>query len=485
ALNPWDPALVSSLRAYQESLGATASFDGTEAVIVTGQQPAMFTGPLYTIYKAITAIRLARAVEQNSGVPCVPIFWVGGEDHDFEEARSATFLTKTHRSFSFRYAPAADVTGLPMHRVPLEESLHESIDAIAAELPGPDYRSEMLELLHTSLDASESLADWSARLLARLFRDTPLVFFSPHLPAARALGADLIRREIADPLTTTRMINDAGNALERLDFQPQLMKGETECNFFVEVDSRRRKVVYEKGVFSLPEVDESYSADELVTLLESDPERFSPNVALRCVTQQTLFPVAAYVAGPGEVAYWAQLKPLFERFDVPMPIVYPRAECALTTIKLNKLLRKLGLTLDDLHRPMDDLLLRAMRSNAQNPALILAETERKAIEKALDELADGLGTHDKTAASMAVALAAEMGEKFDRLERTIIQGDEARMATVRQQLDRLCNSLAPGRKPQERVYSIFSFLFEHGWELIPRLLEEMDVESFRMNEIEL
>ena len=86
---------------------------------------------------------------------------------------------------------------------------------------------------------------------------------------------------------------------------------------------------------------------------------------------------------------------------------------------------------------------------------------------------------------MATALAAEMGEKFDRLERTIIQGDEARMDTVRQQLDRLCNSLAPGRKPQERVYSIFSFLFEHGWELIPRLLEEMDVESFGMNEIEL
>ena len=481
----WDKNLTSALATYQETIGSGGTFKGNEAVIITGQQPAIFTGPLYTIYKAVTAILLARKLEERFDKPCVPVFWVGSEDHDFEEARTAHFLTKNHGPLSLRYTPSADVEGLPMYRVPLEESLRGFIDQATEESIGGAFRDETKNFLHETLAASNSLAEWTTRVLAGLFRDTPLVFFSPDLPAARAAGAAIIAREIAEPLRSTALLNEAGNRLSRIGFPPQVTKGETECNFFLEVGVQRRKVLFEKKQFVIPEEELTYTGDEMQALLKESPERFSPNVALRCIVQQHLFPVAAYVAGPGELAYWAQLKPVFAHFDQPMPIVYPRAQCALTTIKLNKIRTKLGLDLDHLFEQPDALFERVLRNASNNPAYTFVSDERKKIETALQELAEGVRPHDKTAASMAEGLLKETLPKLDRIEKTILQADASKSDAARKQLERLCNSLAPLRKPQERVYTIISFLFEHGHDLIGRLLEETNVESFEMNEIEL
>lgn len=481
----WDNGLANALAGYQETIGGGGTFEGNEAVVITGQQPAIFTGPLYTIYKAVTTVLLARKLTDQFGKPCVPVFWVGSEDHDFEEARTAHFLTKNHGPLSLRYTPSEDVDGLPMYRVPLDESLGKFIDQAAEELIGGAFRGETADLLNETLAASKSLAEWTTRLLAGLFRDTPLVFFSPDLPAARASSAAVLEREIAEPLRSTALLNEAGNQLSRIGFPPQVTKGETECNFFLEVGTQRRKVLFEKKRFVIPEEELTYTGDDMLALLNESPERFSPNVALRCIVQQHLFPVAAYVAGPGELAYWAQLKPVFAHFDQPMPIVYPRAQCTLTTIKLNKIRAKLGLDLDHLFERPDVLFDRVLRNASDNPAYAFVSDERKKIEAALQELAEGVRPHDKTAASMAEGLLKETVPKLDRIEKTILQADASKSDAAKKQLERLCNSLAPLRKPQERVYSIFSYLFEHGHGLIGRLLDEMDVDSFKMNEIEL
>lgn len=482
---PWDPALAEALEQYQTALGTGGTFSGTEPVVITGQQPAIFAGPLYTIYKAVTVLRLTRKVSERTGVDCVPMFWVGTEDHDFEEARAAHFLTKNHDSLTLRYTPTHNVDGFPMHGVPLDASLHALVDEAAEKTPGSEFREAIAAFLHETLEHSASLGEWAARLLARLFRDTPLVFFVPHMPAAREAARPILEREIRHPLESTALLNECGLQLERLGYPPQVTKGETECNFFLQMGDRRRKVLFEKRRFRIPEEELSCTIEEMLRLLEASPERFSPNVALRCIVQQHLFPVAAYVAGPGELAYWAQLKPLFEWFGTSMPVVYPRARCALTTLKLNKLRTKLGLELDALAGPREELVDRALRFTAKNPAYAFATQQRQHIETELAKLAEGLGKHNKTAAGMAAGLSTEVASKLDRLENTILQGDEAKREAARKQVERLCNSLAPSRKPQERHYTIFSFLFEHGWDLIPRLIDGIDVESFDMQEIEL
>ena len=162
---------------------------------------------------------------------------IGSDDHDFEEARSAHFLTKNHESLTLRYEPLANVDGLPMFRVPIEDSLHEFVDRAADSTPGSEFRSEIAAALHESLRSAESLSDWAARVLARLFRDTNFVFFSPHLPASRALAAEVLEKEIAVPLTSTRLLNETGDRLDALGFPRQITKADTECGFFLEVES--------------------------------------------------------------------------------------------------------------------------------------------------------------------------------------------------------------------------------------------------------
>ncbi|MDX9973767.1 MAG: bacillithiol biosynthesis cysteine-adding enzyme BshC [FCB group bacterium] len=483
----WNPALLEALRRNTENLRASGPVTPLPArgvALVTGQQAGLFLGPLYTIYKAVTALVLSRRIENRFGVPCMPVFWLGSDDHDFEEVRTAHLLDKNHEPLSLRYEPAARVDGLPMFEMPLEDSLRAFIDRAASETTGSEFREVIAAQLRETLSDSHSLADWSARLLGALFKDTELIHFAPHWPEARRLAAPIFLQEIEEPLRSTGLLNEAGARLQALGYAQQVVKAPDECNFFLFVEKRRRKVLYRNGSFVVPEEGLRFSAEELRGLLRKEPERFSANVALRCVVQQKLFGAAAYIAGPGEVAYWAQLKGVFEQFGLAMPVVYPRAQGVLTSLKEKKLMDKFGFTLDDLAAPQDALLDRALRRAVQSKSRDGFTRLREPVEAALAGFAGGLKA-GPNAQAMADSLRTRVGEDLDRIERAILLSDRAQAEAVERQVARLCNSLMPWRKPQERVYTVYSFLFEQGPGLIQRLIDEFNVESFGMNEVVL
>ena len=477
--------LVDEIAEYQRRLGLTRSLDGTEIYIVTGQQPALLTGPLYTVYKAVTTIRAAAKLEAKLGRRCIPVFWMASDDHEFDEARVAHVLTKQHEPRTLRYEPAHDVEGLPLYRVPAEPGLHELVAQAADATPGSEFRHGVESFLHHSLDAADSFSDWTARLLARLFQDTALMIFAPHLREARRLAADVLEQEIAQPLISTRLLNESGAQLESLGFPRQISKAANECNFFVEIDGKRRKVVWEDERYFLPEEGLAWSPEGMLRLLRESPDRFSPNVALRCLVQQRVFDAAGYVAGPAETAYWAQLRPLFDRFGRRMPVVYPRVRCTLSTVKTNQLMARFGLGLEDLTAPVHALVDRTLAVLAQGEAYNSVRRRRAALEEVLAGLRNDLAGADATAAEMAGRLEQGISADLDRLERTVLRADTARVDAAHKQVARVCNTLCPWRKPQERVYTVFSFLFGYGWGLIPRLINELDIASFRMNEVEL
>jgi bacillithiol biosynthesis cysteine-adding enzyme BshC len=481
----WDPALAEAIAEYQTTLGGRPLFMGDEAVIVTGQQPGIFTGPLYTIYKAATAVLLAKKVHERFGTRCIPVFWVAGDDHDFDEVRWAHILTKTHDLLELTYEPEADVQGASMYRVAVEPSLHALIDKAAQQANGSEYRDEVAQFLHESADASGNLADWMARLMVRLFQKTPLVVFSPHLAAARAAAQPVLEQEIADPLVSTMLLNDAGERLRENGYHQQVTKGPDECNFFVEVNGRRRKVVFKDEKYFLPDEETSYSIEEMLAMVQAAPERFTANVALRCVVQQQLFPAVACVVGPGELAYWAQLKSLFRHFKKDMPIVYPRARCVLTNTKLKQLMEKFQFDLDALEGPQDELLARALQIAPPSPAQEVVRSHRPEIDAVLESLANDLEPLNKPVAQAANALRENAVSELDRMEQIIAKGDAAQAEAARKQVERLCNSFYPMRKPQERVLNVLSFLFEYGWELVPRIMKEISLNGYAMEEIEL
>jgi bacillithiol biosynthesis cysteine-adding enzyme BshC len=486
---PADAALVAAVNAAQERLGSSGRLAADDLVIVTGQQPGLFTGPLYTIYKAITALRLAEGVTARTGRACTPVFWVAADDHDFEEVRTAHFLSKQHAVLPLTYTPEADVSGMPMGRVPLESGLHALIDTLAAQTSGSEFRDEIAAFLHASCDASGNLAEWFARILARLFQGTPLVVFPSDLPAARAVAAPVLARALEAPLVPTETANAAGARLAALGYDPQVIKGQSECAFFLEVDGRRRKVLWQEGSFHLPETGQRLDAAAMRDRLAGSPEVFSANVLLRGVVQQTLFPgTVAYVGGPGEIAYWAQLRGVFGHFDTPMPAVLPRARAVLTTAKLNKLLARQGLSLADLDAPLERLLDRALAASGENPlAAALGEhgarlsAEAAAMVSALTAAQQA----DAGARAVAAAFAAQVDDGVARVLRAVRRADTARVDTARPQIQRLSHALFPGRKPQERVLCVFSYLFEQGWDLIPRLTRALDPARTDLQEIAL
>ncbi len=478
-----DARLAEEIAEFNVAMGGNRpDLAGPLAVISTGHQPTLFTGPLYTVYKAITAIQATKRIEDQHGIRCVPLFWIAGDDHDFEEASSVYVLTKKNEAHQLQYAPEY-TEGRPLDTIHLDASLEALAEEMAAIVPGSEFRDDVLNELLDSLKHATSMTEWMARLLARLFRETPLVLFVPSLPRARKLAADIMRQEIEQPVESARRVNAGGAALEELGFTAQVVKGDADCNFFLDVGGLREKVTYDNGAFVA--AGDRYSHDELLAELDSDPSRFSPNVILRCIVQQHLFPTAAYVAGPGEIAYWAQLATVFQQFDLPMPVVYPRSSAVLTTIKLNKLLNKYGLTPGQLGQDPDSLVEHALAAESKNPVMDVLAKTRTSVEEALGELGAATEKLAPNATSAAERLADRTRSEFDRMERALLRSDAQKVATVRQQIERLCNALAPMRKPQERMFTVFSFLFEQGWDFIPRLAQELNLDEFGLQEIEL
>ena len=485
AARAWSADLLTDIHEYQHRIGGRGALRGDEVAVVTGQQAGFMTGPLYTIYKAVTSIRLARELEARFSVPHAPVFWVHEDDHDFQEVAAATLLTKQHELLELRYVPAADVVGRPVNRVPIEASLHALVDEAAHAGNGSEWREDIRSFLHEALDASTSYSDWMVRIMARLFQGTPLVLFSPALPAARRIAASVFARELENPTAAATLAHEAETALAAHGYSAQVSKRDDECAFFLLVEGHRRKVEFHGGQFVLPEENVTMSVAEMKGVLADHPERFSANVLLRGVVQQVLLPASAYVAGPGEIAYWAQLRKLFAHHGVAMPVVYPRARAVLTTMKLRKLCAGLGVTLDDLLGNPDDMRDRVLRRLVDSPEMRYLRDRRADVEAPAGALAVELESMSPVAGSMGAGLRRAIGSRLDRMERVLSRQHEDTRDAIEKRLRRVQNSLAPDRKHQERVLNVFSFLFSYGWELIPKLVQELDVDSFTMQEIEL
>lgn len=471
------PALAQHINRFQKDLGTEKSpLTGSEAFIVTGQQPGYFTGPLYTIYKAITAIQGAQHVS-TAETPCIPLFWTAGDDHDFEEIQTAHFLNKKKEILSLSCPDIRSTPDLAMHAAPLSQETHALIDQAAQQCQGSMAGEEVLHFLHSSLDQSSTIADWFSRLMARLFQNTNLYLFDPGLETARQLAAPVLYREIDAPLESTRLLIQSGEALAALGFAVPIHRDEQVVNFFIEEGGRRKRVRFIDGNFLVAGNRRPFSLRAMHQLLTDAPEKFSPNVALRPLVQQQLFQPEAYIAGPGEIAYWAQLAPLFAAFELPMPIVYPRIQGRIITAKTKERLEAWSLDVAELSRgrrahALRHVLTRMGVTDTQQRF----EEERPALEKTLRTFADTLrgDTPTQHVEKALRAFITHTKHRLDKLETALHYADQEKRNLAETQLMELANFFLPLDAPQERVLTIFTFLLKEGWYFMERLMDELD-----------
>ena len=441
--------------------------------VLTGQQTGLFGGPLYTLYKALTTVALARRLRATLRRPVLPVFWLAAEDHDVAEADHIQLPDRSGTLLTLRFSAWETPPGYLPANLRLGAGIAATLEELRTHLPSTEFMPWLTEALARAYAPGRTLADAFAVWMTTLLGEHGLVLVNPADQRLKRLSADLIGRELAEAPHSAQRILEASEQLRARGYPAQIEARPDGVNCFL-LAGGRRALVREPAGFRLRDSGELIPAVTLQRLAEEAPEQFSPNVALRPVVQDALFPTLSYVAGPGELAYFAQLRPVYEQFGVPMPILLPRAFLTLADPRSLQLLERFRLGLPDLTLEPEQLSSRVLR------ALLPPDVEAK-LAKARDEVGEIFQGVGEAVAGVDPTLRATVGQTaghirghLDQLERKTVQALKRREADTRQQLLRLCQALMPGGRLQERVLPALPYLAKYGPGLVQTLGQTID-----------
>lgn len=473
--------LVDVLLEQNERWGMSAATRGNiealrkddTAAVVTGQQVGIFTGPLYTILKGITTIQLARQLSDESGRAVVPVFWLGVEDHDFEEVASVHLLRRNEPE-ALRYAEAPDGPPGPVGRLRMSSEIDRLVDQIDEILPPTDFKPEVMRVLREAYCSGETFGDAFARLLRAFLPDSGLVLLSSDDARLKRLVAPLYQREIVDPEALSAEVGGVSTRLaERYHQQVHV----TPTNLFLLDDGGRYPIDFDGDRFRLRGVDQAFSADDLLKLLDDHPERFSPNVVLRPLTQDTLLPTAAYVGGPGEISYFAQYGAAYEWADVPMPLIYPRASVTLVESKVEKVLEKYDLDVPDFGDDVDRLFQRVVVDAMDVDLDRLFQGASGPLHESVNTVKQSLEALDPTLGKAAEATRSALMGEFEKLKGKAVRLEKKNKEVIRNQLAKAHANLYPNGILQERALSLVYFLNKYGLSLTDALAASLSTDT--------
>jgi len=479
---------VAARRARRPSAGLRSAFaaDGAAAgkldallagqalCVTTGQQPGLFLGPLFTVYKALSAVALAERLEALLGRAVVPVFWVAGDDHDFLEASHTYQLSRSSDLARLALAerpPAAPLT--PMYREQLGPAVTAALAALWQEQPETEFRDEVEAWLARHYVPDATVAGAFGGALAELLGPLGLVVFDPThravKEAMRPLLLDTLRA--AEPLDIA--LARRAEALQRNGEAAPVPVGEGASLVMLEGSQGRDRLILERGAFHARRSGERYTLADLTALADGAPERFSPNVLLRPVVEAALLPTVAYVGGPGELTYFPQSAPAYEILGIDPQVPVPRWSALAIEARTRKVLDKYALVPDDLRLPEGQLEQRLVRGDLPDAAEAALTAIRDALEREYGVLRDAATAIDPTLQKpVESARNAALAGARD-IEKRLIGHLKQRNETLVQQLARVRAALFPLGKPQERVLGVPPFLVRYGREFLTSALAEV------------
>jgi bacillithiol biosynthesis cysteine-adding enzyme BshC len=287
-------------------------------------------------------------------------------------------------------------------------------------------------------------------------------------------------------LKSTEHANTAAECLAAEGYRPQVDKSATRTALFLEnEDGVRRPLGYRDGRFVTAGANLSFSVNELLELLNDKPGRFSPNVLLRSVVQDYLLPSAAYVAGPSEIAYFAQLKTVYETFDVPQPIIFPRISMTLLTGQTAELLEDIGADATDLAAGPQELFARLVSEKLSDDVERLTAEPGREIDDIMDNLSEILADFDTGLRDAAQPVRRKIAHQIETLRKKILKVGRRKNQDLKHRIDKVYKRVFPGGAPQERILNATSFLAAYGFEFIDRLYETSDIFSNRHQVVNL
>jgi bacillithiol biosynthesis cysteine-adding enzyme BshC len=444
--------------------------DPATRVIITGQQAGLFGGPLFTLLKAITAMKLAAEVERDRGEPIVPVFWIDAEDHDWVEVNTCTVLDADLTPRALRLPDPPGAGDLPIARLVLTSEVSATLDELAAVLPASDFRADLVDRLRDSYRAGIGMAEAFGRWMEAVLGPHGLVVYDSSDPAAKSLAAAIFRREIGEPGLTAQLAARAGRALVAQGYHSQVTPGEGAISLF-HLNEGREAIRASGARATIGERETTLEA--LAREAAEHPEHFSPNVLLRPVVQDAIFPTICYVAGPNELAYLGQLREIYARFDVAMPLLYQRATATLVDSPTLRFLTKYDLPLTAL-QPQDEKALNDLLQDQLPPTVEQAlGSVASLVAERMEALARVVPQIDPTLDGTVRTTLTKMQHELQTLHNKVIHAAKRKDETLRRQFQRAQALTFPNGHPQEREVGFVWFLNRYGPALVDRLMVEV------------
>lgn len=444
-------------------------------VVITGQQAGLFTGPLYTIFKALTAIKLAEHL-RSQGVNAVPMFWIAAEDHDFQEVNHTRLVNREGQFVTVTYTACSPKEGKPVGHVRLADGISENIDQLLAALPESEFVSRLADDLRDAYSAGTGFADAFGKMMMKLIGQYGVVLINPLDDRLKHIAGEIYSSAMARvPEFASRLVT-ASSQLEAAGYHAQVYTSNEAVPLFMLDEGRRTAMVRnDDGRFHLKNSEKSFAADELLETVSRCPNCFSPNVTLRPIVQDFLLPTVAYIGGPAEIAYFAQLRPNYSLLGRVEPVVLPRASFTLIEKRHAKTMTKYGIEFTDLFEGHESVLKKVVEKSLDNDTTRAFDETEKLFEDQLEKLRASLVSVDPTLGEALKGGREKILYQLNNLRTRFIHNRTKRDETTGQQIERLFAVLYPNKGLQEREINVAYFLARYGYELINRLYAEVEV----------
>ncbi|MGO4887884.1 bacillithiol biosynthesis cysteine-adding enzyme BshC [Anaerobacillus sp. MEB173] len=447
--------------------------DKQALVVVGGQQAGLLTGPLYTIYKVLTILQIAKEQEEMLSVPVVPIFWIAGEDHDFAEINHLHVMKgSTVIKHPIQTAPEkkSPVSQLNFDHTVIKEWLYE----IVRNFGETEHTKAITSVLEHSLEKSQSYVEFFGELISTLFKDTGIVLMDSADPNLRELEAPVFKKMIINNKELSELFVRQAKEVQQAGYGTPIAINEHNAHLFYHINGERVLLEREQeGRFRGKNNEFIISQDELLQIAENSPQQLSNNVVTRALMQEAILPVLAFVAGPGEVAYWATFKQLFHLFGYKIPPIIPRHQITIIDEQSQRFMTEINISLSVYLNGGSSLAKERWYQKQKQWDIngISAETKQQ-MENAHKQLRALANEIDPSLEKVAMKNYQLIISQIDFLERQLEKKVREKYEPTLRKFDLLSAMLMPNDQPQERIHNIFIYLNKYGLDFMTTLLNQ-------------
>ena len=469
----------SAFRANENTIKNIESLKKNNTLaVITGQQLGIYGGPLYTFYKIITAIKLSASLKERfTQYNFVPVFWLEGDDHDFDEVRSINLMDDNNEIISINYNDG--ITDEINRGSVGNIKFNNNFTAVQAELDKvlrqSEFKPKLMELLSSSYKEGVTFKEAFKRLLFYFFDEYGLVIFDPMDRKVKNLLKPIFKKEVEEFREHSNEVVKVSAELEEV-YHAQVKA--RPVNLFMSEEDGRYLIEPAENDFRLRGKRRKFTPEAILEMIEATPEKFSPNVLLRPICQDYLFRTACYIGGPSEISYFAQVIPLYNIFGIEQPIIYPRSSFSILEKNILKVIEKYNLKYTDFYTDKDTIVENIIGSLSEIDAEQTFTDSINEVTLALDNLKEKLFAIDNTLVDLTNKTREKIFHNINSLKEKTQEAQKKKHEITIRQLNKVSNLLFPNNNLQERELNFIYFANKYGLNIVQWMFNEIEIDRF-------